>query len=172
MDTDFEQLTLPHRNALFQSAISMLRTRADAEDVTQETYLQAWRSFHRFTPGTNIRAWLFAILFNVIRQQRRKWFFRFRQVEDPTEFERTLEYVPPVAEELTDEDILAALRNLSPQFAEVILLADVHEFHYKEISETLKIPIGTVMSRLNRGRAKLRDQLKLRTATTPNPVAA
>lgn len=139
--------------------MSMLRSRDEAEDVTQETYLQAWKSFHRFTPGTNIRAWMFAILFNVVRQHRRKWLFRMRQAEDESEFERTLVHKEPVKDEVTDEEVLQALRELPQRFSEVILLADVQEFHYREIQEALQIPIGTVMSRLNRGRAKLRERL-------------
>jgi RNA polymerase sigma-70 factor (ECF subfamily) len=157
VENDFEVLALPHQNVLFQTAVSMLRSRTEAEDAVQETYLQAWKSFHRFTPGTNIRAWMFAILFNVIRQQRRKWLFRFRLLDDNGAL---LEYQPPVGEELRDRDILDALRELPSRFSEVVLLADVHEFHYREIQETLHIPIGTVMSRLSRGRRKLRDKLE------------
>ncbi len=157
MENDFEVLALPHQNVLFQTAVSMLRSRTEAEDAVQETYLQAWKSFHRFTPGTNIRAWMFAILFNVIRQQRRKWLFRFRLLDDNGAL---LEYQPPVGEEIRDRDILDALRELPSRFSEVVLLADVHEFHYREIQDTLHIPIGTVMSRLSRGRRKLRDKLE------------
>ncbi len=156
----FEELTIPHGKALFQSAMSLLRNRVEAEDAVQETYLQAWKSFHRFTPGTNIRAWMFAILFNVVRQHRRKWLFRFKLQDDTTEFERTLQYKPPVADGLQDEDILAALQAIPQKFAEVVLLADVQEFQYKEIQDALGIPIGTVMSRLNRGRKQLREKLE------------
>jgi RNA polymerase sigma-70 factor (ECF subfamily) len=160
VENDFEALAMPHRNAFFRTAYAMLRCRAEAEDAVQETYLRAWKSFHRFTPGTNMRAWMFAILFNVIRHHRRKWLFRFCLLDDDRAFERMLEYHPPVGEEIQDLEILAALRELPSQFSEVVLLADVHELHYKEIQAALHIPLGTVMSRLSRGRDKLRDRLE------------
>ena len=149
-----------YAGTLYRVAYSVLRNSADAEDAVQETYLRAWKSFHRFTPGTNMRAWMFAILFNVIRHHRRKWLFRFCLLDDDRAFERMLEYHPPVGEEIQDLEILAALRELPSQFSEVVLLADVHELHYKEIQAALHIPLGTVMSRLSRGRDKLRDRLE------------
>jgi RNA polymerase sigma-70 factor (ECF subfamily) len=155
----FEAAALPHMADLFRAASSMLGNRAAAEDAVQETYLQAWKSFHRFTPGTNCRAWLFKILFHVIQHHRRKW-FKFKFVEDGEEvMEKTLVYEPPVAEHLSDEDVLSAFRELPGQYAEVVLLSDVYEFTYKEIHETLGIPLGTVMSRLSRGRQMLRAHL-------------
>jgi RNA polymerase sigma-70 factor (ECF subfamily) len=126
--------------------------------------LQAWKSFHRFTPGTNCRAWLFKILFHVIAHQRRKWFSRF-VFEEPHALEGTLASSAPVADHLTDEEILSAFQQIPQQFAEVVLLADVQEFSYKEIQETLGIPIGTVMSRLSRGRQLLRAHLADRAVT-------
>jgi RNA polymerase sigma-70 factor, ECF subfamily len=155
---DFETETLPHMNDLYRAAASILRSRAEAEDAVQETYLQALKSFHRFTPGTNCRAWLFRILFHVISHQRRKWFGRI-VFSEREELEQTTVYVEPVPEQLTDDDLIQALRKLPQQFAEVVLLADVQEFSYKEIQETLGVPIGTVMSRLSRGRQLLRAQL-------------
>jgi RNA polymerase sigma-70 factor (ECF subfamily) len=121
-------------------------------------YLQALKSFQRFAPGTNCRAWLFRILFHVISHQRRKWFGRFVCAERE-ELEQSAIYVEPVAEQLTDDELIQAFRKLPQQFAEVVMLADVQEFSYKEIQETLGIPIGTVMSRLSRGRQLLRAQL-------------
>ncbi len=145
---DFEAVAFDHLDALFRTAKALLRNAEEAEDVVQETYLQAWKSFHRFTPGTNCRAWMFAILFNVVRHHRRKWLDRFR-FGLPEGFEQSL----------TDEEVLAALQQIPSQNAEVVLLADVHEFSYKEIQDTLGIPIGTVMSRLSRGRLMLRGKL-------------
>jgi RNA polymerase sigma-70 factor (ECF subfamily) len=137
----------------------MLGSRSEAEDIVQETYLQAWKSFHRFTPGTNCRAWLFKILFHVVQHHRRKW-FKFRIVKEEEEnLETTLVYEPPVAQDLSDEDVLAAFRQIPQAYREVVLLSDVYDFTYKEIHETLDIPIGTVMSRLSRGRQLLRAQL-------------
>jgi RNA polymerase sigma-70 factor (ECF subfamily) len=130
----------------------------EAEDAVQETYLQALKSFHRFTPGTNCRAWLFRILFHVISHQRRKWFGRMIFTERE-ELEQTAVYMAPVAEQLTDDELIQAFRKLPQQFAEVVMLADVQEFSYKEIQETLGIPVGTVMSRLSRGRQLLRVHL-------------
>jgi RNA polymerase sigma-70 factor (ECF subfamily) len=155
----FEEVAMPHMNDLFRAASSMLGSRSEAEDIVQETYLQAWKSFHRFTPGTNCRAWLFKILFHVVQHHRRKW-FKFRIVKEEEEnLETTLVYEPPVAQDLSDEDVLAAFRQIPQAYREVVLLSDVYDFTYKEIHETLDIPIGTVMSRLSRGRQLLRAQL-------------
>lgn len=155
----FEAVALPHMNDLYRAARSMLGSQSDAEDAVQEMYLRAWKAFDRFTPGTNCKAWLFKILFNVIRNQRRKWFYRLCSTFEPEVFEETLVYRPPVPEKLTDREILAALKDLPPQFAEVVVLADVYEFSYREVQDTLGIPIGTVMSRLSRGRQLLRNRL-------------
>jgi RNA polymerase sigma-70 factor (ECF subfamily) len=144
----------------------MLRHRQDAEDVLQEMYLRAWRAFDRFTPGTNCKAWLFKILFNVIRNHRRKW-FRITLSVEPETFEETMVYEPPIPQDLSDDEILAAFEKLPPQFAEVVMLADVYEFSYKEVQETLGIPIGTVMSRLSRGRQLLRGHLVETSVASP-----
>jgi RNA polymerase sigma-70 factor (ECF subfamily) len=154
----FEAEALPHMDALFRAAASILHSRSEAEDAVQETYLQALNSFHRFTPGTNCRAWLFRILFHVISHQRRKWFGRII-FSEREELEQTAVYMEPVAEQLTDDELIQAFRKLPQQFAEVVMLADVQEFSYKEIQETLGIPAGTVMSRLSRGRQLLRVHL-------------
>jgi RNA polymerase sigma-70 factor (ECF subfamily) len=154
----FEDLALPHTRDLFRTASSILGNATEAEDAVQEAYLQAWKSFERFTPGTNCRAWLFGILFHVISHQRRKWLSRAVLCE-PKTFEDTTPYTAPVPDNLTDQEILSAFRSLPKQFAEVVMLADVQEFSYKEIQESLGIPIGTVMSRLSRGRQLLRAQL-------------
>lgn len=154
----FEAVALPHMKDLYRTAVAMLRDQAHAEDMVQETYLLAWKAFVRFTPGTNCRAWLFKILFHAISHHRRKWVNRFQFVESET-LESTLVYNAPIPENLTDEDLLSALAKLPPHFGEVILLADVHDFSYKEIEYTLSIPIGTVMSRLSRGRSQLRAHL-------------
>jgi RNA polymerase sigma-70 factor, ECF subfamily len=156
---DFESLTLPHMNDLFRAASSMLGSQLEAEDVVQEAYLQAWKSFHRFTPGTNCRAWLFKILFHVIQHHRRKW-FKFKFVADGEEMmEQTLAYEPSISQDISDEEVLVAFQKIPSQYREVVLLSDVYEFSYKEIQETLGIPAGTVMSRLSRGRQLLRVHL-------------
>ena len=161
---EFEVLTLPHRDALYQSARSIMANAAAAEDVVLETYLQAWKSYARFQPGTNCRAWLFGILFNVIRHERRKWLSRFSFVEKSDVLEQTLPAPGCVPDDLNDEEILAALRTIPQIYSEVVVLSDVQELSYKEIQEALGIPIGTVMSRLSRGRQLLRAKLASRAA--------
>ena len=156
---EFEAAALPHLNDLFRTALRVIGNRGEAEDLVQGTYLQAWKSFHRFEAGTNCRAWLFKILFNVIHHHRRK-LFKFRLVEDAEDtFENTLVYEPPIPQHLTDEDVLAALESIPRQYREAVLLADVEGFSYKEVAETLGVPVGTVMSRLSRGRGLLRKHL-------------
>jgi RNA polymerase sigma-70 factor (ECF subfamily) len=155
----FEAEAMPHLNDIFRTASRILGQRARAEDVVQEVYLQAWKSFDRFEPGTNCRAWLFKILFHCANHNWRKW-FRFPLLKETEEFiEANLTYTPPIPEHLTDEDILAALDRIPQEFRSVVLLVDVEEFAYKETADILSIPIGTVMSRLSRGRKMLREQL-------------
>lgn len=155
----FEAEAMPHLNDIFRAATRVLGDSTRAEDVAQEVYLQAWKSFHRFEPGTNCRAWLFKILFHCVNHHRRKW-FRFPLLKETEEFvEANLTQPEPIPEHLTDADILAALDRIPADFRAVILMVDVEEFAYKEAAEILSIPIGTVMSRLNRGRKLLREHL-------------
>lgn len=155
----FELEAMPHLNDLYRTATRMIGDSARAEDIVQEAYLQAWKSFARFEPGTNCRAWLFKILFHCVNHHRRKW-FRFPLLKEADEFlEANIPARSPVPDKLTDGDILAALDKISEDFRSVALLVDVEEFSYKEVAEILGIPIGTVMSRLSRARKALRDQL-------------
>jgi len=155
----FEAEAMPHVDRLFRLAMWWERDRGEAEDLVQDTLVQALQSFHRFMPGTNCRAWLITILQHV-RSNRRRARFRELTVEDPDDkFAETLPFVPPVPQHLTDEDVLAALRQIPEAHQNVILLCDVEDLTYKEIADILKIPMGTVMSRLHRGRALLRQQL-------------
>ncbi len=155
----FEADAMPHLNDIFRAATRILGDSARAEDVAQEVYLQAWKSFHRFEPGTNCRAWLFKILFHCVNHHRRKW-FRFPMLKETEEFiEANLTSTEPVPAHLTDRDILNALDRIPADFRAVILMVDVEEFAYKEAAEILSIPIGTVMSRLSRGRNLLKGQL-------------
>ena len=153
----FEQEALPHVDRLFRLAMWFERNRQEAEDLVQETMVQALQSFHRFQPGTNCRAWLIAILQHV-RSNRRRSRLRAPLMTTGDHLD-VLPSVPPVAHALTDEDLLAALGRLPAPFQEVIVLSDVEELTYKEIAAALGIPIGTVMSRLHRGRALLRGEL-------------
>ncbi len=155
----FEAEVLPHVDRLFRLAMWFERNRAEAEDLVQETMMQALQSFHRFQPGTNCRAWLTTILQNV-RNNRRRARNRSPLVDDPEDrIGQAVPFVPPVPEQLTDEEILAALARIPAQFQEVILLSDVQQLTYKEIADALDIPLGTVMSRLHRGRGLLRGEL-------------
>jgi RNA polymerase sigma-70 factor, ECF subfamily len=155
----FESEALPHVDRLFRLAMWFERNRSEAEDLVQETMMQALQSFHRFQPGTNCRAWLTTILQHV-RSNRRRARSRSLLVEDPDDrIGQTTPFVPSVPQQLTDEDLLGALRRIPAPFQEVIVLCDVEELTYKEIAEALAIPLGTVMSRLHRGRALLRAEL-------------
>ena len=162
----FEGEVLPHADRLFRLAMWFERNRADAEDVVQETMMQALRSFHRFQPGTNCRAWLTTILQHVVSNRRRAK-GRSILVSDPDDrIAQTVAFVPPIPQDLTDELVLGSLQRLAPAFQEVILLCDVEDLSYKEAAEALSIPIGTVMSRLHRGRAQLRAELVASDAAT------
>ena len=150
---------LPHADRLFRLAMWFERNRADAEDVVQETMVQALRSFHRFKPGTNCRAWLTTILQRIVSNRRRAK-GRSIVVSDPDDrIAQTVPFVPLIPQDLTDELVLSSLRRLPTTFQDVILLCDVEELSYREAAEALAIPIGTVMSRLHRGRAQLRAEL-------------
>src|SRR6202163_620705 len=155
----FESEALPHVDRLFRLAMWFERNRSEAEDLVQETMMQALQSFHRFQPGTNCRAWLTTILQHV-RSNRRRARSRSFLVEDPDDLiGQTTPFVPPMPQQLTDEDLIGALGRIPPPFQEVIVLCDVEELTYKEIADALAIPLGTVMSRLHRGRALLRAEL-------------
>ena len=151
---------MPHLADLYRTASFLLRDLHEAEDLIQETYLEAWKSFHRFELGTNCRAWLFKIMFHRLHHVRRRVVKTSRVITiDTPERQAELVAEPVVPQEILDEDVLKALEKVAVEFREVVLLADVEEFSYKEIAETLKIPLGTVMSRLSRGRKLLRQEL-------------
>jgi RNA polymerase sigma-70 factor (ECF subfamily) len=157
---DFEAAAMPHLADLYRTAKFLTHESSEADDLVQEVYLEAWKSFHRFEPGTNCRAWLFKILFHRLHHLRRRlWravkFESFGSDRDPD----SLIAETPVPEQIRDDDILLALGKLPPDFREVVLMADVQEFSYSEVAETLRIPLGTVMSRLSRGRKLLRHEL-------------
>ncbi len=157
---DFEAAAMPYFLDLYRTARLLAKGSAEAEDVVQEVYLQAWKSFHRFEMGTNCRAWLFKILFHRLHHFRRRWAkaAKVEAFENP-EDQDSLIAETPVPQEIRDEDVLKALGRVPIEFREVVLLADVQEFSYKEIAETMKLPLGTVMSRLSRGRKLLRQEL-------------
>ena len=148
---------LPHLRALYGTACRMTRSRSDAEDLVQETYLRALRSFDRFTPGTNARAWLFTILHRARVDALR------RQGRAPVtvELEDDGHATPPVQEAAmtTLGGLERALQDLPEAIRSAVLLRDLEGFSYREIAQILEVPVGTVMSRLHRGRAALRRAL-------------
>ena len=157
---EFESLAMPLLADLYRTARFMTRDPSEAEDLVQETYLEGWKSFHRFEPGTNFRAWLFAILFHRVHHFRRRQVkeSRIEAFENPSDADMVMAS-EPVPQEISDEDILSAIEKLPLEFREVVVMADVHEFSYRETAEALSIPLGTVMSRLSRGRRLLRQEL-------------
>jgi|SRR5215468_3399957 len=151
---EFENVALGYADQLFRVALRLVKDRAHAEDLVQETYLQAWRSFDRFEPGTNLRAWLYKIMFNTRHSQRRRRRLQLVQFEETVA--ETIAYDPPTPQGLIDEEVLAELEKLPRDYQIPVVLVDVEGFTYRELAEALNIPIGTVMSRLHRGRKLLR----------------
>ncbi|MEO6326910.1 MAG: sigma-70 family RNA polymerase sigma factor [Thermoanaerobaculia bacterium] len=156
---DFDREVLPHFKEIYRAALRMTRRPAEAEDVTQEVFLQAWKSFDRYERGTNGRAWLYKILWNVHQQKIRKRVPTPLGAEGEAIMAETLAAPEITPTEITDTEVSGALENLSDEHRQIVLLSDVDEFTYKEIASILKIPIGTVMSRLSRARAALRLML-------------
>jgi RNA polymerase sigma-70 factor (ECF subfamily) len=158
---------------LFSSAVRMTRNRSDAEDLVQETFLKGWRSFHTFQEGTNLRAWLFRIMTNTYinkynAKQRRPLETELDEVEELFLYRRMgavdQSQIAPSAEDqmmnlFTDDEVKKSLEELPEQFLLPVLLSDVEGFSYKEIAEMLETPIGTVMSRLHRGRKLMQKRL-------------
>ena len=161
----FEEEALAQTDALYRTALRLTRNPAEAEDLVQETYLKAFRSSARFERGTNLRAWLFTILMNTHRNSRRD--AARNPIEVDSEVVEQAQALPGRAatpEDLLldaalDVDIKAALDALPETFRSAVWLRDVEEFSYAEIAGMLAVPIGTVMSRISRGRKLLYEQL-------------
>jgi RNA polymerase sigma-70 factor (ECF subfamily) len=175
---------LAHSRQLQAAASRMTRNHADAEDLVQETYARAWASFHQFTEGTNIRAWLNRILMNAFvssyRKRQRQPVLSMATIED-WQLARTQPLVPAAMssaedaalDHMPDAALTNALRQLPDNFRLAVYLADVEGFAYREVAGMMHCPIGTVMSRLHRGRQQLRDALRASTAAaTPAGLAA
>ena len=155
---EFEAAAIPHLNDIYRTAARLLGGGTGADDVVQDVFLQAWKSFDQFELGTNCRAWLFKILFHTLHHYRRKW-LNIRMVSESDVILDHATAAAPVPEHITDEEMLAALEEVPLDFRAVVLLVDVEEFSYKEAAGILNVPIGTVMSRLSRGRGLLRERL-------------
>ena len=157
--TRFEVEAMPHAASLFRIALWLTRDQTEAEDLVQETLTEALASFHRFVQGTNCRAWLVSIMYHR-HSKRRRAVTRLHLVSDAEErIAETIAFEPPTPQGLTDEEVLGALERLPPAFQEVVVLADIEEMSYKEIAAAIDVPMGTVMSRISRGRKLLRAKL-------------
>ena len=170
-DAIFSEQALEHLDALYGTALRLTHNEADAEDLVQDTYVRALRFSHRFEPGTNLKAWLFRMMVNLFINKVRRH-KRSRQIHEGTEKQDVMERVMSderclasqrpeefFFERLLSDDVVQAVDGLVPDFKLVVLLADVNGFSYAQIAEILGIPVGTVMSRLHRGRRSLRKSL-------------
>jgi RNA polymerase sigma-70 factor (ECF subfamily) len=169
----FAELAMPFAPQLYSAALRMTRNAADAEDLVQETYFKAYRSFNTFDEGTNLRAWLFRILTNTYinsyrARQRRpietdledvEDFYLYRRIGAIEEALAARSAEDELIDLFTDDEVKQALEDLPENFRLPVLLADVEGFSYREIAEMLEIPIGTVMSRLHRGRKAMQKAL-------------
>ena len=169
----FEEEALALADQVYRVARRMVRTREEAEDLVQDTYARAFRSWQSYTPGTNLRAWLLRILTNLNLDRGR----RVQRRPDETSLDEGDYYLANrlaerggeqaldqerVVERLSQDSIVNALADISPDFRDVVVLVDIGEFSYADAAQILDVPIGTVMSRLHRGRKLLRQKLARR----------
>ncbi|MBW3594386.1 MAG: sigma-70 family RNA polymerase sigma factor [Actinobacteria bacterium] len=168
----FQQDALPLLDSLYAGALRMTRNPADAEDLVQETMLRAYRAFDRFEAGTNLKAWLFRIMTNAYintyrKKQREPKKVSSEEIEDFDLFQELKNHDPDinrsaetvVLDSIVDNDIIEALDDLPEQFRLAVLLSDLQDFSYAEMAEIMDVPLGTVMSRLHRGRKALQKRL-------------
>ena len=169
-ESGFAAEALAHIDSLYGTAMRLTRRAADAEDLVQDTYLKAFRSSHQFEPGTNLKAWLFTILHNTFRNMRRHDGRNPVEV-DSEAVERAGSDVPGdqspeqiLTRATLDADLQAALDALPDAFRQAVWLRDVEELSYAEMAKVLDVPMGTVMSRISRGRRALAEGLQARRA--------
>lgn len=170
---DFTKEAMQFAPQLFSTAMRMTRNKSDAEDLVQETFIKAWRSFHTFQTGTNLRAWLYRIMTNTFINKynsklRKPTETELDEVEELYLYKRlgsidqsklSSSAEDQMLELFTDDEVKSALEELPETFRLPVLLSDVDGFSYKEIAEMLDIPLGTVMSRLHRGRKLMQKML-------------
>lgn len=156
---EFEAAALPYLAEMLRAALRLCASRAAAEDLVQETFLQAWRSFSRFERGTNCRAWLYKILMFSHSRQCRSTARQPLTTDLDDAGETALLFDPPTPDALTAASVKAAFDKLAEPFRTAVVLVDVEELSYREAADILGVPIGTVMSRLSRGRRLLRLEL-------------
>jgi RNA polymerase sigma-70 factor, ECF subfamily len=166
---DFEAAVAENIDALYRGALRMTRKPEEAEDLVQETCLRAYRFQHQFQPGTNFKAWLFKIQTNLFRSRYRKQYNSPQSLDNTEEFylyqhlgadvQPAEDPAAEVLDKLGVEEVRKAIEDLPPAYRETVLLTDVEGFSYKETAEILGVPVGTVMSRLHRGRQRLQQSL-------------
>lgn len=156
---DFESEAMPYMPDLYRMAMWLTRNKTEAEDLVQETFMQALKSFHRYEIGTNCRAWMMTIMHN-LNSKRLQKMGRMKMADDAEEkLAETIAFEPQIPQKITDEDVIKALSNMPENFRQAVVLSDIEEFSYKEIASILSLPMGTVMSRISRGRKILRMEL-------------
>lgn len=159
---EFEELALPHLDALYGTALRLTRNEKDAEDLVQDAMLKAFRFFHRFERGTNAKAWMFKILMNTFANKYRKR-QREREILDEVEAEANSTDADPesaIIGKLVSDHVREALESVPEEFRLAVILADLEDFSYREIGDIMDCPIGTVMSRIYRGRRMLQRKLR------------
>jgi RNA polymerase sigma-70 factor, ECF subfamily len=172
-EASFQEQMLPHLDALYRSALSMTKNAGDAEDLVQDTYVRAFQYFEQFQEGTNARAWLFRIMTNLyINAYRRRArepervsydemedFYLYNRLQDAHQSGIAASPEEVVVQKIQVDAVRAAIDRLPDEYRDTVILADLNEFSYQEISEMLDVPIGTVRSRLSRGRRLVQKAL-------------
>ncbi|HUJ07656.1 MAG TPA: sigma-70 family RNA polymerase sigma factor [Streptosporangiaceae bacterium] len=180
--SDFEQQVGPYVGQLYPAALRLTRNASDAEDLVQETLAKAYLAFGQFTPGTNLRAWLHRILANtfISAYRRKKREPLLASGPDTEGWQAHQDAFAPMAasaeaealDRMADSEVLRALRDLPEDFRTAVYLADIEGYPYREVARIMGTPIGTVMSRLHRGRERLRTRLAAYAPAGPTPATA
>ena len=172
--TSFENEAIPHLDAVYRFAFRLAGSAADAEDLVQETFLRAYRAWHRFETGTRAKSWLFTICRNAFLRQRQHDHRRHEVMQQAVRSNggseisaETVLFMPAYQQDpegtfffsVIDQKILEMIEGIPPEFADAVLLSDLEGLSYAEIAELLEIPVGTVKSRLYRGRRLLQEKL-------------